>query len=69
MLTGVGKRYDIVACFRPADATVVAADPTPLAPAQYAAHGAARCRRSTTRPTCPRCASCANNTASAPCCR
>jgi carbamoyl-phosphate synthase large subunit len=36
MLTGVGKRYDIVACFA-ARATVVAVDPNPLAPAQYAA--------------------------------
>jgi carbamoyl-phosphate synthase large subunit len=37
LLTGVGKRYDIVACFA-RHATVVAADPNPLAPAQYAAH-------------------------------
>jgi carbamoyl-phosphate synthase large subunit len=37
MLTGVGKRYDIVSCFA-AHATVVAVDPNPLAPAQYAAH-------------------------------
>ena len=37
LLTGVGKRYDIVSAFcRPA--TVVAVDPNPLAPAQYAAH-------------------------------
>jgi carbamoyl-phosphate synthase large subunit len=36
LLTGVGKRYDIVACFA-RRATVVAADPNPLAPAQYAA--------------------------------
>jgi carbamoyl-phosphate synthase large subunit len=36
MLTGVGKRYDIVSCFA-AHATVVAVDPNPLAPAQYAA--------------------------------
>jgi carbamoyl-phosphate synthase large subunit len=36
MLTGVGKRYDIVACFA-ALTTVVAVDPNPLAPAQYAA--------------------------------
>ncbi len=36
MLTGVGKRYDIVACFV-ALTTVVAVDPNPLAPAQYAA--------------------------------
>jgi carbamoyl-phosphate synthase large subunit len=36
MLTGVGKRYDIVSCFA-AYATVVAVDPNPLAPAQYAA--------------------------------
>ena len=36
LLTGVGKRYDIVSAF--ADhAFVVAADPSPLAPAQYAA--------------------------------
>ncbi len=37
LLTGVGKRYDIVSCFA-ALTTVVAADPNPLAPAQYAAH-------------------------------
>ena len=37
LLTGVGKRYDIVACFARLTKTVVA-DPAPLAPAQYAAH-------------------------------
>ena len=37
LLTGVGKRYDIVSSFA-RHATVVAADPNPLAPAQYAAH-------------------------------
>ncbi len=37
LLTGVGKRYDIVCAFAQ-HATVVAADPNPLAPAQYAAH-------------------------------
>jgi carbamoyl-phosphate synthase large subunit len=37
LLTGVGKRYDIVSAFGQ-HATVVAADPNPLAPAQYAAH-------------------------------
>ncbi len=36
LLTGVGKRYDIVACFARLT-TTVAADPNPLAPAQYAA--------------------------------
>ncbi len=36
MLTGVGKRYDIVACFARLTKTV-AVDPNPLAPAQYAA--------------------------------
>jgi carbamoyl-phosphate synthase large subunit len=36
LLTGVGKRYDIVASFAQ-HATLVAADPNPLAPAQYAA--------------------------------
>src|SRR3954447_10839537 len=36
LLTGVGKRYDIVSCFARLG-TVVAADPNPLAPAQYAA--------------------------------
>ncbi len=36
LLTGVGKRYDIVSAFAQ-HATVVAADPSPLAPAQYAA--------------------------------
>jgi carbamoyl-phosphate synthase large subunit len=37
LLTGVGKRYDIVSAFAQ-HTTVVAADPNPLAPAQYAAH-------------------------------
>lgn len=37
LLTGVGKRYDIVASFA-RHATTIAADPNPLAPAQYAAH-------------------------------
>jgi carbamoyl-phosphate synthase large subunit len=36
LLTGVGKRYDIVAAFAQ-HARVVAVDPNPLAPAQYAA--------------------------------
>ncbi len=36
LLTGVGKRYDIVSAFA-AHAPVVAVDPSPLAPAQYAA--------------------------------
>ncbi len=37
LLTGVGKRYDIVSAFAQ-HATAIAADPNPLAPAQYAAH-------------------------------
>jgi len=37
LLTGVGKRYDIVSVFAQ-HAIVIAADPNPLAPAQYAAH-------------------------------
>ena len=37
LLTGAGKRYDIVSCFSALTRTVVA-DPSPLAPAQYAAH-------------------------------
>jgi carbamoyl-phosphate synthase large subunit len=37
LLTGVGKRYDIVSCFASLTRTI-AADPSPLAPAQYAAH-------------------------------
>jgi carbamoyl-phosphate synthase large subunit len=37
LLTGVGKRFDIVSCFAALTKTV-AADPSPLAPAQYAAH-------------------------------
>jgi carbamoyl-phosphate synthase large subunit len=37
LLTGVGKRYDIVSAFAQ-HSTVVAVDPNPLAPAQYAAH-------------------------------
>src|SRR5439155_8404372 len=36
LLTGVGKRYDIVSAFAE-HAFVVAADPNPLAPARYAA--------------------------------
>ncbi len=36
LLTGVGKRYDIVSAFAQ-HAFTVAADPSPLAPAQYAA--------------------------------
>jgi len=36
LLTGVGKRYDIVSAFAQ-HTTVVTADPSPLAPAQYAA--------------------------------
>jgi carbamoyl-phosphate synthase large subunit len=36
-LTGAGKRYDIVSCFAQLTRTIVA-DPSPLAPAQYAAH-------------------------------
>jgi len=37
LLTGVGKRYDIVSAFAQ-HTNVIAADPSPLAPAQYAAH-------------------------------
>jgi carbamoyl-phosphate synthase large subunit len=37
LLTGVGKRYDIVSCFARLTKTIVA-DPAPLAPARYAAH-------------------------------
>ncbi|HEY0516412.1 MAG TPA: ATP-grasp domain-containing protein [Solirubrobacteraceae bacterium] len=37
LLTGTGKRYDIVSCFARLTRTI-AADPDPLAPAQYAAH-------------------------------
>jgi carbamoyl-phosphate synthase large subunit len=37
LLTGAGKRYDIVSCFAQLTTTVVA-DPAPLSPAQYAAH-------------------------------
>lgn len=36
LLTGAGKRYDIVSCFAQL-ATTIVADPSPLAPAQYAA--------------------------------
>ena len=36
LLTGVGKRYDIVSAFAE-HAVVIAADPSPLAPARYAA--------------------------------
>ncbi len=36
LLTGAGKRYDIVSCFARLTHTIVA-DPAPLAPAQYAA--------------------------------
>ena len=37
LLTGVGKRYDIVSCFARLTKTI-AADPNPLAPARYAAN-------------------------------
>jgi carbamoyl-phosphate synthase large subunit len=37
LLTGAGKRFDIVSCFAALTRTIVA-DPAPLAPAQYAAH-------------------------------
>jgi carbamoyl-phosphate synthase large subunit len=37
LLTGAGKRYDIVSCFSALTRTIVA-DPSPLAPARYAAH-------------------------------
>ena len=37
LLTGVGKRYDIVSAFAQ-HAPTIAADPNPMAPAQYAAH-------------------------------
>jgi carbamoyl-phosphate synthase large subunit len=37
LLTGAGKRYDIVSCFARLTRTLVA-DPARLAPAQYAAH-------------------------------
>ena len=37
LLTGVGKRYALVSAFSQV-ATTIAADPNPLAPAQYAAH-------------------------------
>jgi carbamoyl-phosphate synthase large subunit len=37
LLTGAGKRYDIVSCFAQLTKTIVA-DPSPLAPARYAAH-------------------------------
>ncbi|HXR28087.1 MAG TPA: ATP-grasp domain-containing protein [Solirubrobacteraceae bacterium] len=37
LLTGAGKRYDIVSSFARLTKTIVA-DPAPLAPAQYAAH-------------------------------
>jgi carbamoyl-phosphate synthase large subunit len=37
VLTGVGKRYDIVSVFAQ-HATTVAVDPSPLAPARWAAH-------------------------------
>jgi carbamoyl-phosphate synthase large subunit len=37
LLTGTGKRFDIVSCFAALTHTV-AADSSPLAPAQYAAH-------------------------------
>jgi carbamoyl-phosphate synthase large subunit len=40
LLTGAGKRYDIVSCFARLTRTIVA-DPSPLAPAQYAAHARA----------------------------
>ena len=65
LLTGVGKRYDIVSAFAQ-HATVVAADPNPLAPAQYAADHRYACRASMTPATCRRCRSCARATTCAP---
>ena len=50
LLTGVGKRYDIVSSFA-RHALVVAADPSPLAPAQYAADVRVARHAPTTRAT------------------
>ncbi len=47
---GVGKRYDIVSAFA-RHATTIAADPNPLAPAQYAAHHRTRRAAGSTIPT------------------
>ncbi len=44
LLTAVGKRYDIVSCFARLTRTVVA-EPSALAPAQYAAHVRAKVPR------------------------
>ena len=52
LLTGVGKRYDIVSAFA-RHATTIAADPNPLAPAQYAAHHRTSVPGSTTPNTSP----------------
>ncbi len=68
LLTGAGKRYDIVSCFARLTKTVVA-DPSPLAPAQYAAHVRAAVPLIDDPRYVPRCASCASSTTSAPCCR
>ena len=65
LLTGVGKRYDIVSAFAQ-HATVVAADPNPLAPG--AVRGAPPRRGAAhqgPRRTSRRCARCATSTASA----
>ena len=65
LLTGVGKRYDIVSAFAQ-HATVVAADPNPLAPGavrRHRARGGAADRRPRLRPR--RCRSCASATTSA----
>ena len=68
MLTGVGKRYDIVSCFA-ALTTVVAVDPNPLAPlSTRRSYGPAR-RQSQTQAMCPSWRACAPSTGSALCCR
>jgi len=53
LLTGVGKRYDIVSAFAQ-HATVIAADPNPLAPPSTPRTTGSRRRASTTPATCRR---------------
>jgi len=60
LLTGVGKRYALVSVFAQ-HAPTIAADPNPLAPAQYAAHHRRAVPRFDDPPTSRRSRSCARS--------
>ena len=68
LLTGVGKRYALVSVFAQ-HAVTIAADPNPLAPAQYAAHHRRSVPPFTTPATSRRCARCAPSSGWARWCR